>query len=72
MKFAAYMIISFITFCHIFFGSIVYHCIYGCMFCLLLFNLINIIIVMFMYSYCYVRSVLGNAFYCVVLSIVCV
>ena len=42
------------------FGSILYHCIYGCVF---LFNLANyvflllclcILIVMFMYSYCYV------------------
>ena len=41
------------------YGSILYHCtrIYGCM---------------FMYAYCYVCSVLGILFHCVVLCIVCV
>jgi hypothetical protein len=45
------------------FVSILYHCIYGCMFCVFVFNLANyvflllclcILIVMFMYSYCYI------------------
>ena len=31
-----------------------------------------IFIVMFMYSYCYVSSVLGILFHCVVLCIICV
>ena len=48
-------------------GSILYHCIYGCMLCMLLFNCVNyivlllclcILIVLFMYYYCYVCSVL--------------
>jgi hypothetical protein len=39
MKFAAYMTVSFITSYSI--GSILYHCIYGCMFCMLLFNSVN-------------------------------
>jgi len=36
------------------------HCIYGCMFCMVLFNFYKlcIFIVMFMYSYCYVFSIL--------------
>ena len=53
---------------------------YGCMFCMLLFNFANdvflllyIIIAMFMYYYyCYIRSVLGILFHCVVQYIVCV
>ena len=37
-----------------------YHCVCGCMFCMLLFNFVNYVffIVMFMYSHCYVCSIL--------------
>jgi len=40
--------------------------IYGCVFCMLLFD------IYIMYSYCYVCSVLGIVFHCVVPCIVCV
>jgi hypothetical protein len=51
----------------------VFHCIYSCMLCMLLFNFVcYVFFVMFMYSYCYVCSVLGIVFHCVVLCIVCV
>jgi hypothetical protein len=46
-----------------------FNCIYGCMFCMILFNFVNYVlfIVMFMYPYCYVCSVLYILFHCVVL-----
>jgi len=70
-----------LTFFHILLVPFCYHCIYGCVFCMLLFNFVSyvflllclyIMIVMFMNSYCYVCSVLCILFHCVVLCIVCV
>ena len=40
MKFTAYMAYSFIIFLHVFLVPF-YHCIYGCVFCMLLFNFVN-------------------------------
>ena len=41
MKLAAYTVLSFTTFLPCSSGSILYHCIYGCMFFMLLFNFVN-------------------------------
>ena len=43
MKFAALMAISVITFFHVFLVPLLYHCIYGCMFCVLLFKPVSYI-----------------------------
>jgi len=56
MKFAAYMPVSFITFFPCSFGSILYHCIYGCIFSMLLSNFVNYAFV------CYVFLLLCSVF----------
>jgi hypothetical protein len=43
MQFVAFMFVSFITF-FCYFGSISYHCVYGCMFCVFLFDFVNYVI----------------------------
>jgi hypothetical protein len=55
----------------IFFWFYFHHCIYGCMFCMLLFNFVYYVFLL-LFSYCYVCSVLDIVFHCVVLCIVCV
>ena len=55
MKFAAYMVVSFSN-SFIFFYSIFYHRMYGCMFCMLL------LILAIMYFYCYVYVLLLSCF----------
>ena len=79
MKFAAYMAFFVDRILSDSFDSILYHFMYGCMFCMLLFSFVNyvflllcILIVMFMHSYCYVCTVVGILFHCVVLCTVCV
>jgi hypothetical protein len=65
MKFSAYMAVSFINFFPYSSGSILYHCIYSCMFCVL-FNFVNYV---FLLVCCSVLRILSR---CIVLCIVCV
>ena len=51
VNFAAVMAFWFIIFLHVLL-VLFYHCVYGCMFCILLFNSVSYV------YYCYVRSVL--------------
>jgi len=73
IKFSAYMPLSFITFSHILlvpFCITVYMVV--CFVCFCLICKLCIFIVTFMYSYCYVCSVLCILFHSVVLCSVCV
>jgi VIT1/CCC1 family predicted Fe2+/Mn2+ transporter len=70
-KFSAYMAVSFINFFSYTFGSILYHCIYGCMFCMLLFNFINYVLLLLrIFRFGYSVS-LCCSMYCLCVNVYC-
>ena len=74
MKFAACMALSFITFFHVLLVPFLYHCMYGCVLCMLLFNFVNYVFLLLCLCILIVVFVLFCifCFHCVVLCIVCV
>jgi hypothetical protein len=69
---------EFYCFFHIFFGSVVFHCICGCMFCMLLFNFVCYVFFCYVYVFlllCMFRSrfcvSLRCSVYCLCVNVCC-